>query len=65
VTVTDSRRTRPVRLVETRTGILLVPLTDEPMSDELTRELEEWQALGIAALQFLRDEQSVPCTFMK
>jgi AbrB family looped-hinge helix DNA binding protein len=37
----------PVRLVETRSGILLVPLTDEPMSPELEAELEEWQALSL------------------
>ncbi len=36
----------PVRVIETRTGILLVPLTDEPMSAELTQELAEWQALS-------------------
>ncbi len=29
-----------VRLIETRFGLLLVPLTDAPMSGELTRELE-------------------------
>ena len=39
-----------VRLVETRSGILLVPLTDAPMSAELTRELAEWQALGAAGV---------------
>ncbi len=37
---------RQVRIVETRGGILLVPLTDAPMSEELRRELDEWQALG-------------------
>jgi len=36
----------PLRIVETRGGILLVPLTGEPMSAELARELDEWQALG-------------------
>jgi bifunctional DNA-binding transcriptional regulator/antitoxin component of YhaV-PrlF toxin-antitoxin module len=36
----------PVRVVETRTGILLVPLTDAPMSPELARELAEWQSLS-------------------
>ncbi len=38
-----------VRLIETRSGILLVPLTDAPMSAELSRELAEWQALGALA----------------
>jgi AbrB family looped-hinge helix DNA binding protein len=37
----------PVRIVETRSGILLVPLTDEPMSAELEQELEEWQSLSL------------------
>lgn len=40
----------PVRIIETRGGILLVPLTNEPMSDELRRELDDWQALGAASL---------------
>ena len=35
-----------VRVIETRSGILLVPLTDALMSAELTQELQEWQALG-------------------
>ena len=38
-----------VRVIETRNGILLVPLTDAPMSAELTKELQEWQALGQSA----------------
>ncbi len=32
----------PVRVIETRTGILLVPLTDAQMSPELAWELAEW-----------------------
>ena len=36
----------PVRLIETRNGILLVPLTSAPMSAELAGELQEWQAMG-------------------
>jgi bifunctional DNA-binding transcriptional regulator/antitoxin component of YhaV-PrlF toxin-antitoxin module len=36
----------PIRIIETRDGILLVPQTDEPMSEELQRELDEWQSLG-------------------
>lgn len=35
-----------VRMIETRTGILLVPLTDAPMSAELAQELADWQALS-------------------
>jgi bifunctional DNA-binding transcriptional regulator/antitoxin component of YhaV-PrlF toxin-antitoxin module len=37
----------PIRVVETRSGILLVPLTDAPMADELAKELAEWQALSL------------------
>lgn len=36
-----------LRLIETRTGILLVPITDEPMSEELAGELAEWQSLSL------------------
>ena len=43
------RAETPLRIVETRHGILLVPLTDEPMSEELARELEEWQELSATA----------------
>ena len=38
-----------VRVIETRNGLLLVPLTDAPMSAELAEELEEWQGLGQSA----------------
>ena len=34
--------TTPIRVIETRTGLLLVPLTDAPMNAELARELAEW-----------------------
>ncbi len=36
----------PIRIIETPSGVLLVPLTAAPMSDELKRELAEWQLLG-------------------
>ena len=36
-----------LRLIETRTGILLVPITDELMSEELAGELAEWQSLSL------------------
>lgn len=35
-----------VRVIATRAGILLVPLTSEPMSNELFSELEAWQSIG-------------------
>jgi bifunctional DNA-binding transcriptional regulator/antitoxin component of YhaV-PrlF toxin-antitoxin module len=40
----------PLRLIETRHGILLVPLTGEPMSETLAAELAEWQSLGAESL---------------
>lgn len=36
----------PLRVIETRTGVLLIVLDDAPVSGELARELDEWQALG-------------------
>lgn len=36
----------PLRIIEARNGILLVPLTDEPMTAKLREELEAWQELG-------------------
>ena len=40
-----------IRVVETRHGLLLVPMTDAPMSPELQRELAEWQSLDGASLE--------------
>lgn len=37
----------PLRIVETRSGVLLVPLTQEPMSEALRQELAEWQELSL------------------
>ena len=36
----------PIRIIETRSGVLLVPLTAAPMDPELVRELAEWQELS-------------------
>lgn len=35
-----------IRIIETQKGILLIPLTDEPMNAELAAEIEDWQSLG-------------------
>ena len=43
---TDTR----IRIIEARNGILLVPVTAEPISDELAAELSEWQSLGNASM---------------
>ena len=40
----------PIRMIKTHHGILLVPLTDTPMSRALAEELEKWQALGAESL---------------
>jgi bifunctional DNA-binding transcriptional regulator/antitoxin component of YhaV-PrlF toxin-antitoxin module len=40
-----------IRIIETRSGILLIPLAEEPMSEDLVRELEEWQALAIENIE--------------
>lgn len=50
----------PVRLIETRTGVLLIPLTDEPPSQALQDELEWWQAAGLQGWQLFSYEESQP-----
>ena len=39
----------PIRIVETRAGILLIPLTGAPMDAVLAAELAEWQSLSLEA----------------
>ncbi|HEX8723281.1 MAG TPA: AbrB/MazE/SpoVT family DNA-binding domain-containing protein [Pyrinomonadaceae bacterium] len=50
----------PLRVIETRGGILLVPLTPGPMGEDLLAELEEWQALGGESLGLFPYEDSEP-----
>jgi bifunctional DNA-binding transcriptional regulator/antitoxin component of YhaV-PrlF toxin-antitoxin module len=51
----------PVRIIETRGGVLLVPLGDAPMSRELAEELATWQALGAESWEmFPFDEDGEP-----
>lgn len=51
----------PLRMIETRNGILLVPMTDGPMSESLISELQEWQGLGAESLAlFTFDEDDLP-----
>jgi hypothetical protein len=47
----------PVRIIETRGGVLLVPLGDAPMSPELAEELAEWQALGAESWEMFPYEE--------
>jgi bifunctional DNA-binding transcriptional regulator/antitoxin component of YhaV-PrlF toxin-antitoxin module len=49
-----------VRIIETQKGILLVPLTDEPMSAALASELREWQAAGRESWEMFSFEEPEP-----
>jgi len=39
----------PIRIIETRSGLLLIPLTRAPMAADLAKELAEWQELSTEA----------------
>jgi hypothetical protein len=49
-----------VRVIEIRHGILLVPLTKEPMSPALAQELAQWQSLASSSWEMFdyQDETS-------
>ena len=52
--ITDRYNLAPdtqLRIIETRGGILLVPLTDDPMSEDLRSELNDWQTLAQSSLE--------------
>ena len=49
---------KTVRVIETRNGILLVPLTEEPMNEALCAELDAWQALGAESFEMFSYEES-------
>jgi hypothetical protein len=50
-----------IRIVETRDGVLLVPLGKPSMDPELAEELAQWQALGAASREmFPFDEEGEP-----
>ena len=40
-----------LRMIETRNGILLIPITTEPISSALRAEIDEWQALGTESFE--------------
>ena len=46
-----------LRLVETQAGLLLVPITDVPMSEALALELSLWQELGRRSLEMFPYEE--------
>jgi bifunctional DNA-binding transcriptional regulator/antitoxin component of YhaV-PrlF toxin-antitoxin module len=37
----------PIRFVETRFGVLILPVGSGPLSEDLARELAGWQDLGM------------------
>ena len=41
----------PIRLIETSEGILLIPISNEPMNNELKQELTEWQETSKIAIR--------------
>lgn len=58
--ITDRYNLAPdtqLRVVETRSGILLIPLTGDPMSEQLQSELADWQALSQSSLDSLPFEE--------
>ncbi|MEK7676384.1 MAG: AbrB/MazE/SpoVT family DNA-binding domain-containing protein [Verrucomicrobiota bacterium] len=50
----------PIRIIETRNGILLVPLTSEPMSSALAQELAEWQSLASTSWEMFDYQHDAP-----
>lgn len=46
------------RIIPTQKGVLLIPLTDAPMNDELKSELEEWQAIGANSWEMFDFEET-------
>lgn len=53
------REQTSIRVVETRNGVLLIPLTDAPMSPELAREAEEWQSLAASSWEMFEDKPGI------
>ena len=49
----------PIRIIETQSGILIIPLTSEPMSEALRAELEEWQMLGADSLSIFPYDEDI------
>jgi bifunctional DNA-binding transcriptional regulator/antitoxin component of YhaV-PrlF toxin-antitoxin module len=52
------KRETQFRIIETKKGVLLVPMTSEPMSSELKNELEEWQSIGENAWEMFDFEEN-------
>ena len=52
--------TTPIRIIETHSGLLLIPLSSDPMNPQLTNELVEWQELSRATWESFPYEDSAP-----
>ncbi len=52
------KRETQFRIIETQKGVLLIPLTDAPMNDELKSELGEWQSIGENAWEMFDFEEN-------
>lgn len=48
----------PVRLVETRAGILIIPLATPHASSELEAELAQWQDVAVSSWELFPYEDS-------
>jgi hypothetical protein len=48
------------RFIETQKGVLLIPLSGEPMNDELKNEIEDWQSLGVESWEVFDYEEKAP-----
>ena len=67
ITLPDDLRARyglgpevALRVIETKAGVLLVPLHDGPMGEELAREIAGWQALGAEGMASFPYESDEP-----
>jgi bifunctional DNA-binding transcriptional regulator/antitoxin component of YhaV-PrlF toxin-antitoxin module len=49
-----------IRIIETQKGVLLIPLTDEPMNAELAAEINEWQSIGVESWDMFPYEEQKP-----
>jgi len=52
------KQEKKFRIIETQKGVLLIPLTDEPMNDDLIAELSEWQAIGSESWEMFEFEEN-------
>ena len=49
-----------MRVIQTRHGIMLIPMSDEPPSEILAAELDEWEELGAEAFDLFPFVEQTP-----